>query len=194
MLAANGSSAVGGCSNITLNLDGTSTCHSPTSSVLLDGVTPILNALDGGTWADQYMILYTSKFGYSWLSIDFDFSLSPNFRGVNRIEVTIFNCPQWGHEVKRISVHHQFYGTSYSYSYNDHTEAFPTVASCNSLLKVCIPQNSTSERYRIRFTGNRDFSHRVYIAEVAFYRERSPCPPFTTIPGNWTWPEGKDVH
>ena len=70
-------------------------CNSPTSSVLFDGNIPTLTGLDGDTWASQLMILHQPEFGHYFNYSSFDFSNTLDYRRI-RIEVTVFNCPQWG--------------------------------------------------------------------------------------------------
>ncbi len=181
VLAANGSSAVGGCSSVTHYLDATSTCITPTSSVLMDGKIPTLTALDGDTWASQLFILHRPDFGRSSWYIYFDFSATPGYSGIRRVEVTLFNCPEWETIPYSIDVQH------YTTSYRNIRRAYPTIISCNSLVTICIPfEHTTSTRLRLYFnTNSGDY---VHIAEIAFYNSSSPCPPFTIISGNWTSP------
>lgn len=75
--AVNGSSATGGCSDVTLHLDSFSTCANPTSSVLFDGIIPTLTALDGDAWASQLLILQEPIIGRYSFVIDFDFTIIP---------------------------------------------------------------------------------------------------------------------
>ncbi len=185
VLAANGSSAVGGCSNITTHPDRLTTCNTPTSSVLFDGVTPTLTGLDGDTWASQLMILQRPEFGYNSFYLDFDFTgTRSGYAGVERVEVTIFNCPEWGTAVEYIQVRN--FTTSF---FRTITTVYPTVFSCDSLLKVCIPAYATSPRMQLYFDRYSSL-HKVHIAEIAFYGvNAAPCDSlFTTIPGNWTPP------
>ena len=171
-LAANGSSLDGHCSNVTLNPNGTSTCRTPTSSVLMDGNIPTLTGLDGDTWASQLMILHQPEFGSSSHSIYFDFSGTPGVRGVGRVEVTIFNCPQWGTAVRSIAV-----------SYRRYRHFYPTFFSCNSLLKLCYSFDANSGPVRYMYFSRYSIRHYVHIAEIAFYNSSSPCPFSTIIPG-----------
>ena len=181
VLEANGSSITGGCSSVRLNLDGTSTCLTPTSSVLFDGVIPTLTALDENTWASQLMTLYKSQFSSShFQNLHFDFA-TPGFR-IGRVEVTIFNCPQWGTGVEEVGVY--YFELYYRFITRAYTDAF----SCDSLVKVCIPVNTSSTLLHLQF-GPRRGHNRVHIAEVSLYESSSPCPPFTIIPGNWSAPE-----
>ena len=181
--AVNGSSATGHCSDITLNLDYYSTCSSPASSVLFDGVIPTLTALDGNTWARQLMILQRPMFGSSSFYIYSSFINS----WIRRVEVMLFNCPQWGTAVNRISI--AFLYPEYSY-YRDSISAYLTVFSCDTLVKVCVPFDTSSAPTAIRLSFSTNSYYKVHLAEVSFYEDSSPCPPFTIIPGNWTPPQG----
>ena len=175
-LAANGSSTTVHCSNVTLGkYDAMSTCNTPASSVLFDGNIPTLTGLDGDTWASQLMILH--QFGYNAFNIEAHFS----YRRVGRIEVTIFNCPQWGTGVQSIQVRQS--GRTYTFT------VYPTVLSCESLLRICIPvDHSVDTRFEFNF-GRYSVQTKVHIAEIAFYNGSLPCPLFTTIPGAWSQPE-----
>ena len=82
----NGSSDTGHCSNVTV-INGNIRCDSPSTSVLFDGIIPTLTALDGNMWATQILALRSSS-GI----LTFPFSLN----AVRRVEVVMFNCPQWG--------------------------------------------------------------------------------------------------
>ena len=184
ILAANGSSATGHCSDVTLHLNALSTCSSPASSVLFDGVIPTLTALDGNTWARQLMILQRPMFGSSSFNI---YSSFTNAR-IRRVEVVLFNCPQWDIAVNRIAIRFLYPG------YSSFTYAYPTVFSCDSLVIVCIPLDPSLAPTGIRldfdtYDRNNEY-YKVYLAEVSFYENSSPCPPFTIIPGNWTPPQG----
>ena len=181
--AANGSSATGHCSDVTPNIDSSSTCSPPASSVLFDGVIPTLTALDGNTWARQLMILQRPSFGRSSFSMGLSFANA----WIRRVEVVLFNCPQWGIAVNRISIGFLYLGNSY---YTDYAYGSPTVFSCDSLIKICIPLEISSAPTKIRLNFDTYYNYKVHLAEVSFYEDSSPCPPFTIIPGNWTLPQG----
>ena len=154
----------------------------PNSSVLFDGNIPTLAGLDENTWASQLMILQDPiiRLFYSALNrLSFDFSATPNYSGVERVEVVMFNCPMWGSS-----------GYFEIETRNYHSDALvvPTISSCNSLLKICIPFETASSVINLRFYFSGVYRW-VHIAEVSFYNNISPCPQsFTIIPGNWTAP------
>ena len=92
----NGSSAIGNC----VNESNRTTCYSndPTSTILFDNPRlreiPLLTGLDGDMWASQ--LLTMEKFSASMIAIDFHFRNNPKFMRVDRVEVVMFNSPQWG--------------------------------------------------------------------------------------------------
>ena len=189
MLAANGSSATGGCSDATPNLDSYSTCATPTSSVLFDGVIPTLTALDGNTWARQLLVLRHPIIGSATFNLNFNFD-NTLYTGVGQVEVVIFNCPEWNIVVREMTVEvpRQSYDGLH---YETVAIAYPTVLSCDSLVKVCIPLDIDSSEIRLSFVPFDYYycspSYYVDLAEVTFYSNHSHCPPFTTIPGNWSF-------
>ena len=136
VLAANGSSATGHCSDITLHLNTLSTCSSPASSVLFDGVIPTLTALDGNTWATQLMILRQPLFGNSQYYVTSSFA---SIHHIRRVEVVLFNCPQ---RARYINI--DFLRTDIPYYRSAHYDVLPTLISCDSLVKVCIPVDFNS--------------------------------------------------
>ena len=94
-VSVNGSSATGNCSSITPSTTNvTARCNTPTSSVLFDANIPTLIGLDGYS---QLQILHTT-ISYR-REIIFDFT--GTFR-VERIELVMFNCPEWGIRVQAI--------------------------------------------------------------------------------------------
>ena len=184
VLAANGSSVTGRCSTVVPQLNSKSTCSAPTSSVLFDGIIPTLTALDGNTWASQLMILQQPIAGpqnFGRYSMEFRFASNPM---VSRVEVTVFNCPEWGMGISYIEI--IVLRPTDSNVALSREQAYTTESSCNSLITVCIPTDTSSSLMRLEFQPLND--DHIHIAEVAFYESSSPCSPFTIIPGNWTPP------
>lgn len=91
------------------------TCFTPNSSVLFDGEIPTLTGLDGNMWARQLLTMNTQTF--SGLILD--------TYEISKVELVMFNSSEWGIGVSRISLRS--------------TEVFPSVTSCELLVKVCIP-------------------------------------------------------
>ncbi len=160
---ANGSYGTGHCSRVAVTI-----CQDSTSSVLFDGNIPTLTGLDGNMWASQ---LFTTRSSFVITSV---FSGIPNFVGVMRVEIVLFNCPEWGISVQSIELQTNagFAGVTN-----------PTVTSCESLVRVCIPDLRTSSAQTdltLRFTliNPNDW---VHIAEVTFYGAGPTCPNDTVI-------------
>ena len=155
----NGSSDTGHCSNVTVSNRNTlsrSRCDSPSTSVLFDGIIPTLTALDGNMWATQLLTLRSSS-GI----LSFPFSLNV----VRRVEVVMFNCPQWGISLQRVHIG----SNSFSILHN--------ITSCDSLVRVCatVPRNSTSmSLFFFPYTG----SNWTHLAELTFYNDNLKIPSF----------------
>ncbi len=161
----NGSSTTGHCSTVT---DNNTTCLNSTSSVLFDGNIPTLTGLDGNMWASQLLTTRSS------FDITFGFAGTPDFVGVRRVEIVLFNCPEWGISVQGITLQTSagFAGTTN-----------PTVTSCDSLVRVCIGDLSTSgvqTDLTLSFTPINP-TNRVHIAEMSFYGAGPTCPDDTVI-------------
>ena len=127
----NGSSKDGGCATF-LPSSGQSECLDPTSSVLFDGNIPTLTGLDGDMWASQLLPLQSHN-GASQ-GIVSAFTNTPNYEGVERVELVMFNCPEWGIEVQNIRL---LAGTSAPASRSVVGTFSPNITSCDSLVRVC---------------------------------------------------------
>ena len=146
------------------------------SSVLFDGNVPTLTGLDGDMWASQLLTINTTA---NTADITFDFTDTPDYTGVRRVEVVMFNCPEWGISVRTISL---FISTSTSGSRTFVTSISPTTTSCDSLVRVCISGLVVSVRPVITLAfGLSSTSNWVHLAEVTFYASNSTCPPDTII-------------
>ena len=76
--------ATGKCSNYA-----NGACNDPASSVLFDGHIPTLTGLDGDMWASQLLTI-TSHI----IQIVFNLTDTPNYTGVEVVEVVAFTCPE----------------------------------------------------------------------------------------------------
>ena len=171
-MAVNRSSNTGRCSNIITSTT-RQTCLTPNSSVLFDGNVPTLTGLDGDMWASRLLIINTTA---NTAEITFDFTNTLDYTGVGRVEVVMFNCPEWGISVIAISL---FSATSTSSgSRTILTSIFPTTTSCDSLVRVCISGtvNSLKPVLTLVFTPS-STSNWVHLAEVTFYASSSTCQP-----------------
>ena len=138
-MAVNGSSSTGRCSSYIIS-NSRQNCLIPTSSVLFDGNVPTLTGLDGDMWASQLLTINTTA---NTADITFDFTRTPDYTGVRRVEVVMFNCPEWGISVSTIAL---FVATSTSGSRSFVTSISPTITSCDSLVRVCISYTVSSTR------------------------------------------------
>ncbi len=162
----NGSSAIGHCSTIIADT-GTQTCLDPPSSVLFDGNIPILTGLDGNMWASQLLTIRSRNFE-DFPLLNFDFT---NSVGVRRVEMVLFNCPEWGISVQSIAL---LVNGSFSFA----GIVIPTVTSCDSLVRVCMGDLNINGRALTFILGIVNW---VHIAEVTFYESSPTCPPETII-------------
>ena len=133
---------------------------------------PILTGLDGDMWASQLLTLQTTAAASS-TDITFDLR-SPTFSRVERIEVVMFNCPQWGVGVQTIQV---FVQNSIELTFD-----VAPITSCDSLVRVCLPYRirTSIPNFALRFLLSPD-SDWVYLAEVTFWGNNSTCPPDIVI-------------
>ena len=163
----NGSSATGHCSSV-ISTGFTSVCTNPSSSVLFDGVIPTLSGLDGDMWASQLLTLNSTG---STIVIGFAISISQ----LVRVEVTMFNCPEWGISVQSISLRDNdgiVIGSSGDLN---------SITSCDSLVRLCVPATAINPLVvRVQFDLDTD-SNWVHLAEVTFYDDSTTCPPDTII-------------
>ena len=174
-MAVNGSNSTGRCTNFFPSVT-RQNCWTPTSSVLFDGNVPTLTGLDGDMWASRLLTINTTA---NTAEITFDFTDTPDYTGKGRVEVVIFNCPEWGISVRTISL---ISSTSRTGSRTFLTSISPITTSCDSLVRVCISHNVSSDRpvLALVFTPP-STSNWVHLAEVTFYASGSTCPPDTLI-------------
>ena len=165
-VSLNGSSVGGGCSIIIVGND--EFCMAPASSVLFDGVIPIIN--NSTTWAGQ---LLTFNITSNSLSITFAFKppTSVNgtripFTGVSGIDIVMFNCP---------SIYH---GRTIGIVVKDNTRklhkniSFTEYTSCDQVIRICTAENfyTSSNEITLVFIGEQGpLVYLLYLAEVTFY-------------------------
>ena len=171
----NGSSETGHCEGV-WQLLGIVSCSHPETSVLFDGNIPTLTGLDGDSWADQLLTLNPSNLEerdtYIQLSL-------PSVQRL-RLEVALFNCPEWGIATSRITIHtSQLFHQDYSRS----KVIDPTLNSCDSLVRVCMPIDNENKLGTLRFDSPPG-SNWTHLAEVIFFTDTSTCPPDTVLNHN----------
>ena len=174
VVSVNGSSITGRCSTFT-NSSGTLNCTNLTSSVLFDGHIPILTGLDDDMWASQ---LLTMKLTTINPVITFDYQAMAGI--VQRVEVVMFNCQQWGIGVHSIAVRTKN-GDAERGIGSIIIDAASTV-SCDSLVRVCMAFGTFTDPAVILRFNLFPNSYWIDIAEITFYSD-SICPPDTTIIG-----------
>ena len=165
--------------------DSHSLCEAPTSGVLFDRNIPTLTGLDGDMWASQLLTLQIRN--PSGIEIISDFT---GRTGVERVELVMFNCPEWGIAVQAIGIRR---ATSISGTRTLTGTINPTITSCNSLVRVCTSSLAiTKDDVIFLQFFPAPGSNRTYLAEVGFYRDSATCrkdaiittppPPDTTTP------------
>ena len=107
-------------------------------------------------------------------SFVFDFTATPGYAGVERVELVMFNCPEWGIAVQTI-IFRAAPSIGASRSSPILTFTVPTFTSCDSLVMICITQNIEQRVIALEFNPPPD-STRAHLAEVTFYGDGS-CPP-----------------
>ena len=174
----NGSSATGNCASVSSSTSGTLTCADPTSSVLFDDPRgmPILTGLDGDMWASQLLTIQSTA-----SSIDIIIDLNtPTFMRVERVEVVMFNCPQWGIGVQTIQ------------ALENNNALIQTanvgITSCTSLVRMCLSSRTTIPVIILRFFPSPG-SDWVYLAEVTFFGNNPTCPADRVITAPTTPPQ-----
>ena len=112
--------------------NGLSRCGASTSSVLFNSNVPTFTGLDGNIWASQLLTLETTNQARREIISDFT-GISNSFT-VNRIEMVMFNCPEWGIAVQtiRLRTANSTAGTRTV----DQTINVPTITSCDSLVRI----------------------------------------------------------
>ena len=165
--SVNGSSATGNCSNYA-----NGACNDPASSVLFDWHIPTLTGLDGDTWASQLLTIQASS-----VLITFDFTATPNYTGVEAVEVVPFSCLEWGTTAREINL-------AVNQANNLHVIAGQLIntdtRSCEHLVRYCIQGESTQTLLILLFNLITDDDW-LHLAEVRFHTNSSACPHDTII-------------
>ena len=164
----NGSSPTGSCSRLQNDSTMTTCFQPPNSGVLFDGHVPTLTGLDGDMWASQLLTIDTTQ------SVIFDFTDTPGYVGIQRVEVVMFNCRQWGIASTTITLRG---ATARGQTFNFFASVtISSLTSCESLVRVCLSSSVSQPLIGLQFTHDQD-SDWVHLAEVTFYGGNSNCPP-----------------
>ena len=165
----NGSSITGHCSSVKYIVN-QATCAQPTTSVLFDGVIPTLIGINCDMWASQLLTLQKTVTEVDFTAITFDF---PGYAGINgRIEIVMFNCPQWGISVQSIDI---IVAPSFTEGTTLIATHIPSNTSCDSLVTICIPYISTNLTvFGLLFTFGTNSSW-MHLAELTVYQNGTSC-------------------
>ena len=166
--SVNGSSATGNCSNYT-----NGACNDPASSVLFDGHIPTLTGLDGDMWASQLLTIQESG-----VIILFNFTDTPNYTGVEAVEVVSFSCLEWGITAREINL--AVNPSNLHVVATNFISPDSSYRSCEHLVRYCIQGETTHRVLILRFNliSTNDWLH---LAEVRFHTNSSACPHDTII-------------
>ena len=168
--SGNGSTLTGRCTQFGTSFSLDFQCTRPTSNVLFDGNIPALVGLDGDTWASELQTIETSRI----TSLNFDFGAAPS--GVTRVEIVMFNCPEWGIGVQTVRLRESS-GPVLSTGSGIVLGSFcPVASSCTSLVRVCMPLPSNHSYLSLQFIPTFGSSW-VHLAEVTFYNSGATCTP-----------------
>lgn len=155
-------------------------CSQPSTSVLFDyDISSDISGLDNTSGASGLLTLYSNTHGKT---LDFDFTQTPGYSGIRRIEVVMFNCRQRGTATLSIQV----LGAESQSSFHRllkliaFTDPNSEIITCDSLVRICISHSTTLPVLIIQF-NTLDRTDRVHVAEVTFYVNSSICPPDDAI-------------
>ena len=160
-----GSPVNGGCSSTS----GTNNEICDGTSVLNDGIIPALSGVSNdpaSQWANELVTMRRS--GTDQIVVSVEVPSGPH----NRMELTVFNCPQLGIYAPQVIV---YIATSLSANANLQMVAnvTPSEASCEYLWKFCIAFSVSVPNINLVFPykNNSDF---VFLVEVTFLNDRDP--------------------
>ena len=168
--SVNGSSPTGNCSRLQNNSTMTTCFQPPNSGVLFDGHIPTLTGLDGDMWASQLLTINTME---SLTNAIFDFTDTPGYDRIERVEVVMFNCPQLIASTTIVLLGATARGQPFT---TFASGSISSLTSCESLVRVCLSAFVSRPLIGLQFTLDQD-SDWVHIAEVTFYARGSTCPP-----------------
>jgi hypothetical protein len=109
---------------------------------------------------------------YSLLGISFNVGS----HSLKRVELLMFECPEWGISVQTIKV---LTASSPSATASLLMAFGPTIMSCDSLVRVCLTLNTHQAVLNLQLFPFPGFKL-VHLAEVIFIGRSSTCPPDQT--------------
>ena len=164
-----GSPVNGGCSSIS----GTNNEICNGTSVLNDGVLPALSDVSSdpaSQWANELFTMRRCRTD----KINVSVQLSADNINYDRVELSVFNCPQWGIYAPQVMV----YVTSSLNGNNLILIADATLSeeSCEYLLRFCVPFNQGIGNPNLNlvfpYQNNSNF---VFLGEITFLDDPNPC-------------------
>ena len=145
------------------------------TSVLVDNTILPLSGLDGNQWARDLYTVERESTAFIFISFDFGTSVQ-----VRRVELVLFNCPQWSILAGDIDI----YTSTTSFPQSDPASPGVLVGSrmldnkvnsCENLYRVCVSlRGAQAPIYYIEFRRT-EGSDRVYLAETIFYTDDFVC-------------------
>ena len=140
------------------------------TSVLNDGVLPALSGVSSdpaSQWANELFTMNRSGTDPIVVSVGLPVvTPAPNH---NRVELTVFNCPQWGIYAPQVTV-------SSADLLIDIADGTLLVTSCEYLLKFCVRFRGafslTNFSLVFPYQNDSDF---VFLGEITFLNDPNPC-------------------
>ena len=174
-----GSEMNGRCTSI--SGDNSNICNG--TSVLNDDIIPYLNGASDdpqSQWAAQLFTMGRTMTGMARIILSFEVEPAT----YDRVELTVFNCPELGINTPVVSVYND---SSFrpERSSDNRTNGIAVVAnqtllntSCNYLLKYCVEfSHAISSHYLNLEFPYQDNSSFVFLGEVTFLNDSNPCDP-----------------
>ena len=164
-----GSPVNGGCSSISET--DSEICNG--TSVLNDGVLPALSGVSSdpaSQWANELFTMNRSGTD----RIDVSVQLPPDNINYDRVELSVFNCPQWGIYAPQVMVYAT--GSLNGTILQLFADATLSAESCGYLLKFCVSFNgATSIPYLNLVFPYQNNSNFVFLGEITLVGDTSPC-------------------
>ena len=177
-LAATDPMDTGYCFSATATKLMSTNCSQPATSVLFDGDT----SADVSTLNDTNGvpgILSLDRFGSK--AVTFDFTHTPRYEGIKRIELVVFNCKVF-RTVREVIV----LEAATPDGVHDLLQVMnvrDAISTCDSLVRICVSQRIMLPVLTLQFVLSQPRG-RVHLAEVTFHVDGITCPPndFITRP------------
>jgi hypothetical protein len=143
------------------NYGSTYYCPNPITGILFDGIVPTLAVLNDNTWARQLLTVPTTPDSY-YVTVTYDFTTNV---ALGRVEVVLFNCPQW-----QISVQAIRFIDAVNREELDTINLPNHITSCNSLVRVSrvLRAFPSVQQLEMQFYPHHLDSQWVHLAEVTF--------------------------